>query len=163
MASAVTFNIDGLNNLQSALTRKSKPFVKIGVVDSKDNRHPVYPTDKGDTNSTIARKHEFGIGVPERSILRKPMMTVMSKRLNNVPRDILNNNLSNGIDSLLEAIGQEGVDLVDDNFKQQGIPTGWRPLSDGTLENRKRHNRSSTKILIDSGQLESSFGYEVVS
>jgi hypothetical protein len=163
METTVTLNTDSLKNLTKALKAKSKLAVKVGVMADSNSRTPVYPNDRGLTNSQIAYKHEFGIGVPVRSILRKPMMTLMGSRLNNVPESTWKESFdSSGIYGMLEVVGQVGVKLVDDNFDSQGIPTGWRELSDATIANRKRYNRPSKLILKDSKQLESSFGYEVV-
>jgi len=163
MEATVTLNTEELKGLTKALKAKSKLAVKVGVMAESNNRTPVYPKDRKLTNSQIAYKHEFGIGVPMRSILRKPMMTLMGSRLNNVSETMWKDSFAtSGIYGMLEVVGQTAVKLVDDNFKSQGIPTGWVELSEATIANRKRYNRPSRLILIDSKQLESSFGYEVV-
>jgi len=178
METTVQFNIEKLEYLQRELARTASAYVKVGVASGKDTRNRVYPPDCETilkTNTKIARDHEFGnpaaigpcgesIPIPERSILRMPMKLAMGDELSKVNKYTYEKIIRNdGVDGILDKVGSVAVNLVDKNFEKQGYPEGWRPISYKTLLHRRKHDRDSKKLLDDSGQLRSSFDYEVVA
>lgn len=166
METTVTFNTDKIKDFGKSLKSFSKSYVKLGVMNERNQRVAVYPDeDIPLTNVEIARQHEFGTGSGGivRSILRKPMNTELGNRLQNVSDNTWRKNLNeNGLSGLLEVMGQTGLKLINDTFKEQGIPSAWQYLSNKTLKHREENGRFSTRILQDSYQLQDSFGYEVV-
>jgi len=178
METTVQFNIKKLEHLQRELARTAKAYVKVGVASGKNSRNRVYPPDCEVTlknNSQIAREHEFGnpnaigpgnsrINIPQRSILLMPMKMALGKELAEVKTSTYEDDImSYGLEGLLEEVGFTALGLVETNFEKEGYPQGWVPISPKTLFHRKKHGRSGERLLNDSGQLRSSFDYEVIA
>ena len=80
------------------------------------------------------------------------------------------------IKALLKKAGDKGKDLriplkragilmvgsIDKNFRAEGRPDKWTPLSDMTLAMRRKHGRGA-KILQDTGRGKGSMAYKVIS
>ena len=80
------------------------------------------------------------------------------------------------IKALLKKAGDKGKDLrvplkragilmvgsIDKNFRAEGRPDKWTPLSDMTLAMRRKHGRGA-KILQDTGHGKGSIVYKVIS
>jgi len=58
---------------------------------------------------------------------------------------------------VLRALGQIGVDAVQENFSAQGRPTKWKPRK----RTPRRGNRKGYKVLTQSGRLRNSVHYQV--
>jgi hypothetical protein len=178
MESTVQFNIEKLEHLQSEIAKAAKSFVKVGVASGKNTRNRVYPPDSETilkTNSQIAREHEFGnpfatgpngssINIPERSILRMPMKMELKNEMSKTKTSTYETEfMFYGLEGILDEIGQTAIGLVETNFEKEGYPQGWVPISPKTLFHRKKHGRTGQRLLDDSGQLRSSFDYEVIT
>ena len=80
------------------------------------------------------------------------------------------------IKALLKKAGDKGKDLriplkragilmvgsIDKNFRAEGRPDKWTPLSDMTLAMRRKHGKGA-KILQDTGRGKGSMAYKVIS
>jgi len=80
------------------------------------------------------------------------------------------------IKALLKKAGDKGKDLriplkragilmvgsIDKNFRAEGRPDKWTPLSDMTLAMRRKHGKGA-KILQDTGRGKGSIDYKVIS
>jgi len=178
MQTTVQFDIEKLEHLKRELAGSAKSYVKVGVATGLNSRNRVYPPNSETvlkTNTEIAFDHEFGnpaakgpygnfIDIPERSILRMPMKMAMGAELAKVKTSTYEKDIVlGGLKGLLEEVGETAVSLVDKNFQKQGYPTGWKPISSITLAHRRKYKRMGRKLLDDSGQLRSSFDYEVVA
>lgn len=60
----------------------------------------------------------------------------------------------------LKQIGELMVASIHKNFEEQGRPTKWAPLSPMTLAMRRNKDKSSIKILQDTGRLRNSITYD---
>lgn len=62
---------------------------------------------------------------------------------------------------LFNRIGVQLLNAISENFQQQGHEgTPWAPLSQRTIAGRRNKNKSSIKILEDTGELRRSFASE---
>jgi hypothetical protein len=117
---------------------------------------------EGQTNPELAAKHEFGIGVPRRSMLRMPFHLhgdgVVAKAKKEVRARLatLAAHPKKGAQQLLQrvAIAAEGV--VDDAFATRGYGS-WKPNAPLTVE-----LKGSDAPLIDTGQLRRAVDSRVV-
>jgi len=178
MQTTVQFDIEKLEHLKRELARSAKSYIKVGVATGNNSRNRVYPPNSETvlkTNTEIAFDHEFGnpaakgpyggfIEIPQRSILLMPMQMAMGAELAKVkPSTYEQDIMFHGLEGVLDEIGSTAVSLVDKNFQKQGYPVGWKAISPITLAHRRKHKRMGRKLLNDSGQLRSSFDYEVVA
>lgn len=69
-------NTRGLDNLIKSI-KDSDLKVKVGILSGKNAR----PNGTTETNASIGAKHEFGIGVPQRSFLRVPLNDNLQKKI----------------------------------------------------------------------------------
>jgi phage gpG-like protein len=75
MADEVTIDTRKLNKFLKAL-KGPAPRIRIGILGDNNAR-----SSSAATNAEIGAKHEFGIGVPQRSFLRKPLIEQFQKYL----------------------------------------------------------------------------------
>ena len=158
-----------LKNIEEVIKFISKKtYVAVGVTEENNLRD-----DTSQTNSEIAMLHEFGgnivdysdegepviIELPERPIMRYALPKYLPKQIKKFKST---QGSLDPVSDLGEFIGEEAVGVVQDNFAQQGMPMKWQPISNYTIEKRIEKGNNSTKVLDDTGQLKSAFGYEVV-
>jgi hypothetical protein len=130
----IKLNKTMLNKLIRELTRKS--FIEIGIFDST-------------RNATIGWKHEFGIGVPQRSFMIFPLLfkgdsilsfyTTTDKHFKTI--------IDKGLDFWINLVLLSCTNIISEAFSTGGFGS-WKPLSLNTI-NRKK----TTTILVDTGEM----------
>ncbi len=142
----------------------SKPgFYKPGV-DFAKKREAVkaLPAAEELTNPEIAAKHEFGIGVPRRSMLRMPLHLYGDKVIKDAQADArvqlkqMARNPKGTAKKILARVGTAGENLVQEAFATGGFGS-WKALSARTVA-----MKGSDAILIDSAQLRRAVDSRVV-
>jgi hypothetical protein len=118
------------------------------------------PRSDGKSNAEIGQKHEFGIGVPQRSFLRMPIANFLEERLFSYgagfPSQLEKVVNQKSFKPWLNTIGAIAKSLVDDAFASNGF-NQWAPLSLYTIS-KKGH----AQILIDTHELSKSISYDVI-
>jgi len=157
-----------IKNLKTLLQNIEKNVsVKVGVLSAKDSR-----TD-GESNSKLAHLHEFGgttegynskgeettYEVPARSIVTVALPLELPKKAQSYTptKESLD-----PLGDMSEFLGMQSVEIIHNNFAVSGIGRKWDPISYMTSMMRINKGNYSNKPLIDTGQLENSFGYEVI-
>jgi hypothetical protein len=114
------------------------------------------PPEGGDavlTNPELAAKHEYGVGVPRRSMLRMPFHLHGDKVLKEAQADArvqlaqLQRNPRGTAKKLLDRVGIAGENLVQEAFDTRGFGS-WKPNAPLTVE-----LKGSDAPLIDSAQM----------
>ncbi len=112
------------------------------------------------TNAQIGAIHEFGSvnhSIPERSILRMPILSRLSDELKKTPlKDWEDYLIKFGLKGLLRAIGQSAVGVIQDAFHTGGFGR-WAKLKPATVK-----RKGSTEILVETTQLRRSITFAVV-
>ncbi len=75
-------------------------------------------------------------------------------------------NLGQELEKPEKALNEIGILMmasVQKNFEEQGRPDKWIPLSPMTIAMRRSKDKSSIKILQDTGRLRNSIGYKVTN
>lgn len=138
----------GLTGVKERLEALKKTTVKAGVPKKTNSR------EGGIGNAGILYIHEFGIGVPERSVLRSTIIENQSKY-----KEIIQNNITPSIManrmSVLDAYARLGI-VVTNDIKLKFVNGTFTPLNEKTIK-----RKGSSKPLIDTGELRSSIDYEV--
>jgi len=156
-----------IKNLKTLLQNIEKNVsVKVGVLSAKDSR------SDGESNSKLAHLHEFGgisvidsrdgpkiIHVPERSIMRLAIPAFLPNKVKEYKSDSDNFDI---LGDMSEFIGLQTLEVIKDNFKQEGSAESWEILATETIKRREERGNFDDTILDDTGQLKDSFGYEVV-
>ncbi len=151
----VTFNIDGLDKLLSALKGKP-PTASIGVPGTPRTKDG---NGKGPelTNAQVGAFHEFGTSkLPVRSFLRVPLIDHLAKRLES--KGLLDQHLLQQVIATrspipwAEAVVKTAAEIVDEAFETSGF--GKWPPSD------MRH-KQNPQTLIETSQLRESIVTEV--
>ncbi len=139
----------GLKSLLKALSEKSE-MVKVGILGDNDSR------EQGNSNATIGQRHEFGIGVPQRSFLREPLSEKLQDYLNSAKafdekafKDVVK---EKSLSPWLKKLGILGVQIVNDSFASGGFGK-WKPSN---MDNKK-----VKQTLIETQQLVRSITFEV--
>lgn len=108
---------------------------------------------EGLTNPEIAAKHEFGLGVPRRSMLRMPLHLHGDKVVAAAKADAARSLREAArapkktAEKVLKRVGIAAEGLVDEAFETGGFGS-WKPLAPLTVE-----LKGSAAILIDTAQL----------
>jgi len=145
----------GLQSLFKAL-QESNLSVKIGILAEKDARTLQSPLDEGKnmSNATIGMIHEFGMGVPQRSFLRKPIQEQFQKYLQGSgafdeksARDVVK---GKSLLPWVKKFGVIGVRIVNDAF-DSGYD--WQPSN---MKYKTVH-----QTLVESQQLRNSITFQV--
>lgn len=129
---------------------KARPLtLQVGVLGSANGR-----SDSNTENATIGAVHEFGTStIPMRSFLRMPLSLYFSKRVDNsqaFDKDALKKIVSeSSLNVWMDKLGKEAVGLVTEAFETNGF--GNWPAD------KEPHG----EILVRTGQLKNSIGYEV--
>jgi len=126
--SKIKIDISGLKRLDSFLANQKQAL--IGIFQSDDAR------DDGNSNASIAAKHEFGSfseNIPQRSLLRMPL-AVKAKEMAGNASIAIRNNLTNpgGVDVVANAIGAAGLGAIQEAFDTKGFGQ-WLPNSPQTI------------------------------
>lgn len=135
----------GLADRVKALS--GKWHVKVGVLED------AAPRDDKATNSEIAAFHEFGLGVPERSFVRRTADEKLSE-IQNTQRAVGRQILEGKIDG---EQGAERLGVVVAGLMKQRIADFIPP----PLSEQRIKEKGSTVPLIDTGQLRSSIHHQV--
>lgn len=105
------------------------------------------------TNPALAAKHEFGVGVPKRSMLRMPLHMHGDKVLKDAQNDVRTNLKSAGRNPrqaaklMLDRVGIAAENLVQEAFATGGFGS-WKPNAPETIR-----LKGSDSPLIDTAQL----------
>lgn len=152
-----TFNIKGLDSLLKAL--KQKPVVaKVGVLGSKvSRRNDGSGQSNPQTNADIGARHEFGIGVPQRSFLRVPISENLEKYMENtgtLDKETLKDVIKSGsVLSWVKTVAALATVIVGDAFNSGGFGK-WPPWAPG-------YENNTGDILVDTQQLRDSITWEI--
>ena len=131
MSGTVTVNLDGLNQLAKSL--RVKKTVQVGIFGNDNAR------DEGkETNSSIGFRHEFGVGVPQRSFLRMPITAKKGKITDTVARRMTAEQYKVEPLELFNNIGSACLRVIADSFASNGFGT-WPALAYSTLMARLRN------------------------
>lgn len=136
--------LDNIKNYEDNLKFLKTHDVVIGIPKKNNAQH------EASTNADIGFKHEFGVGVPQRSFLKISLLKDRDKIVKSTQKFLTKNPKKT-----LELIGVHGQNSVLESFKTEGFGK-WKALSERTKEHKK-----SDKILIDTGQLRQSITFEV--
>jgi hypothetical protein len=127
---------------------KESGTVDIGIIDAGGH------DNSSETVASIAYKHEFGIGVPERSFMRTTM-TERKKEIINLQETLLKK-IQNGDMDIKQALGILGR-TVSGFVSKKIVDIKSPPNSPATLKAKK----PKTNPLIDTGQMKNSVTWEV--
>lgn len=132
----------------------SKPgFYKQGVAYAKNRAALGDGEDEAMTNPQLAAKHEFGVGVPTRSMLRMPFHLHGDRVLKDAKADArvqlaqVARAPRRTAQKILDRVGIAGENLVQEAFATRGFGS-WRPNAPLTIE-----LKGSDAPLIDTAQL----------
>lgn len=144
------FNDKGFKALIKAF-KGQIPSVKVGVLGDKGIR------SEGNSNAEILRKHEFGIGVPVRSVLRVPIIDNLQSYLNNSkafdPEVLKKVVADKSISGWIAKIGIVAENIVQDAFDTGGFGK-WPKHGEG-------YENNTGMVLVDTQQLRNSIASEV--
>ena len=146
MSSYVSSDFSGMDKLLKSLT--AKKYIKAGVIEGGTY-------DNGETVAGVAAQHEFGLGVPQRSIIKMPLMEKSSVIENYVAKNWTNNIVSGNTEQIYLDLGIAAVSVIADAFDTGGFGK-WEELSPVTIE-----AKGSNAILQDIGQLKKSITYVI--
>jgi hypothetical protein len=143
----------------------SKPgFYKQGIYHAK--MRAVLARNKGGdealTNPELAAKHEYGVGVPRRSMLRMPFHLHGDKVLKDAKGDAaiqlgqMRKNPRGTAKKILARVGVAGENLVQEAFETRGFGS-WKPNAASTIA-----LKGSDSPLIDEGQMRRAVDSRVV-
>lgn len=145
---AIELDTTGLESLIKAF--KKIPHARVGVLGSSRKRQGE------NSNASIGRKHEFGLGVPKRSWLRVPLIDNLQKYLekngafnSDAQRSVIK---ERSMRPWISALGATGVQIVLDGFNSGGFGK-WAP------SNMKYKKNKQT--LVETQQLRNSIIFDV--
>jgi hypothetical protein len=151
MAEEVTIEIKNLKKFLKALNGPS-PRIKLGILGDKNAR-----SSSSTSNAEVGAKHEFGIGVPERSFLRKPIIEQFQKYLEEASvynlqafQAVIREGTLMGWTTKTAALAET---VVLDAFATGGFGQ-WKAHAPGYTNN-------TGMILVDTQQLRNSISYEI--
>lgn len=149
----------GWDALLQTVTRvmRDKPALEVGIVgDEAQNPHPSSKT--GETIAQIAARHEFGIGVPERSFLRATFeankRTYQGLMVEGLADELLSSIKQRRAFDAKSAASMKRLALVMEGDVKKRIAAGIPPPNSPRTIKRK----GSSTPLIDSGVLRRSIG-----
>lgn len=138
-------------------------FFKQGVEFTKRREQVAhFAKEEPKTNPEIAAKHEFGIGVPKRSMLRMPLHLHGDKVLKDAQSDAKSNlktvskNPKATAKRLLARVGAGAYNVVSEAFATGGYGN-WKPNAPSTIA-----LKGSSAPLIDTAQLRQAVAYRTV-
>lgn len=139
-------------------TLESKPYVKVGVLESAGDKQTDIGTAAGLTVAQVATFHEFGTErTPERPFIRTTMTEKEAELMAETKR-LRDDVIFKGM-STFKALSLLGLKIQSAIKKKitEGDPA-WPALAQSTID-----AKGSDKPLIDTGQLRNSIQYEVVN
>jgi len=133
------------------------PYAKVGILGGHSGRN-----DGDLSNADVALIHEFGVpdnNIPERSILRVPLMDQMPGRVANMTIDKTD---TIDLDAIIYKVGAIGKAVVQEGFTNNGY--GKWPPSQKVVRNLAKGawKQFAGDTLVDTGQLRDSIDFEVV-
>lgn len=150
----VSLNTDGIKTLSRQLEELAPLRAQVGWFTNTAGRS----TDKGriDDNPTLANQHENGLGgMPERSMLRMPLMQHSQTSIETV--DWVTKLQKTGAKRTVASLGIVGEEVVQEAFSMGGYGQ-WKALRPRTVSRKK-----SRRILIESAQLRKALGSRVAA
>jgi phage gpG-like protein len=123
------------------------PYAKIGIFGDKVSRNGE------ENNAEVGAIHEFGIGVPERSFLRVPLITNYNRMIKSLDIDSKRPMTNSYMVDLVTKLGLIGKGVVQDAFMTEGY---------GKWESSQRVLAEGGNTLVDTQQLRESIDSEVV-
>ena len=144
-----------IEKYQQNLQYAKNHAIKVGLPKDKSSGK-IY--ENGETVIEVGVKHEYGIGVPQRSFLRVPFRK-KEKEIQKAFKISYEKIANEGSDTKqqLEKLGVFLQMVSREAFKNNGYGT-WQELSERTLKAKS----PKTKPLIDTGTLKNSITYEVI-
>lgn len=152
----------GFERVMHGLMSLTDSDVLIGFLEDKDEER-----QKGDplTNATLGYIHEYGS--PAANIPKRPFLQPAFE----LQRDWAVSHLKSAIDQALDGkrdVLEKGLAVVGMKIRDQAktnIVTQYKmkPLSEETLEARRRRGLDRTKALIDTGQLLNAIHFRVIN
>lgn len=144
------FDDKALQKLIDALKNDGSE-ARVGILGRTNARN-----DAGETNATIGARHEFGLGVPQRSFLRMPIEVRLQKEIKSsgliTPKSIKEIIETGTLRPMLQKIAIVGERCVLLAFDSGGFGK-WKPSN---MENKKVH-----MTLVETQQLRNSITSEV--
>jgi hypothetical protein len=138
--------------------KSNKPHVKVGLQTTMDQRKKKR-REGGESNESVLDvgvRHEFGLGVPERSYMRLTYDKTKEEMFRFIKTQ--NSKILLGkttVRKALDLVGQKSQTDIKDTIKR--TPSEWPPLAESTIL-----KKGSSKPLIDTGQLINSIQYKKV-
>lgn len=150
MNDTIEIDMKGLNKFVASI-KGPIPVIKIGILGDKNSR------SQNGSNAEIGAKHEFGVGVPQRSFLRMPLNEKLADYLEEssaFDNDTLNLVVKSGtLKPWLQKIAITAEKVVADAFASGGFGQ-WRKWATG-------YSNNTGQILVDTQQLRNSITSEV--
>jgi hypothetical protein len=143
-----------LNNVIKALTATNNLVIRVGILSNKNARD-----DGKESNASIGVVHEFGSfkrKIPPRSFIRMPLQKRAGGLVRRAQEIIAENLVAGNPMPILKLIGVEAEGAIGDAFKSGGFGA-WKAIKPATAA-----AKGSTKILIESSQLQRSITSKVV-
>lgn len=152
----------GFERVMRGLMSLTDSDVLIGFLEDKDEER-----QKGDplTNATLGYIHEYGS--PAANIPKRPFLQPAFE----LQRDWAVSHLKSAIDQALDGkrdVLEKGLAVVGMKIRDQAKTNivnqyKMKPLSEETLEARRRRGLDRTKALIDTGQLLNAIHFRVIN
>lgn len=145
----VEVKMKNLKDLIEALS--GDPKVRVGVLGDSNKR------GDGLSNATIGSFHEFGLGVPQRSFLRRPLIDNMDKAVEKsvVPEDLEIMTETRSLVPFMEKLGVIAEQVVQEAFDTGGNGKWPKWITPGYTNN-------TGMLLVDTQQLRNSISSEVI-
>ena len=143
----------GEQSIKEAVRAMKTIELMVGVLDSAGTHR-----DAGIHMAELMNLHEFGIGVPERSVIRATIdenVDVYNKLMADLIDDIVM-----GRRTPKDAVSILGEQIVSDMKKRFGS-ADLTPLSKATIASKTKRGKAGNRPLIDTAQLRNSVNYEV--
>lgn len=148
---AIELNTRDLDRFIKGLKDAELPSCKIGIMGDKAMRK-ANTGEPGVTNADIGARHEYGIGVPQRSFLRTPISDNLAnylKKSGALDEDVMKEVVKTGaVTPWLKKVAVVGESIVADAFSSNGFGK-WQPWAPGYVNN-------TGQILVDTQQLRNS-------
>ncbi len=153
-------DLEGFEKFKAIAEKGRGMKVDVGIFPERNKR------SDGMTNAEIGLKHEFGDPLerlPERSFLRAPLILFLGQAIQAVgPNTWFQIMEKKGIKGALEELGFLSVETINEAFETGGYGT-WKPLSEWTrLVKTLKGSPAPSKILVDTGELQTAIDYKVV-
>lgn len=139
-----TKNLDGLKKLIESSRAIEKTAVMFGSMGHNGSESPIHPNADGMSVAELQKIHEFGLGVPERSVIRK-VSNGERHELMVAVKDGLREAIKGRPDAAATHVGERAEELLHD-----ALDLVQPPLSEATLS---KPERAGVDPLQDTGTL----------